>query len=58
MLHGMNGMMVIPVVALLLLVISFFAKIPRGVAWAVGVAALVPCRSPWASSATASRSPA
>lgn len=41
MLHGMNGMMVIPVVALLLLVISFFARIPRGVAWAVGVAALV-----------------
>ena len=41
MLHGMNGMMVIPVVALLLLVISFFARIPRGIAWAVGVAALV-----------------
>jgi hypothetical protein len=41
MLHGMNGMMVIPVVALILLVISFFAKIPRGIAWAGGVAALV-----------------
>ena len=41
MLHGMNGMMVIPVVALLLLVVSFFAKLPRGVAWAVGVAVLV-----------------
>ncbi len=39
--HGMNGMMVIPVVALLLLVVSFFAKVPRGVAWAVGVAVLV-----------------
>ena len=41
MLHGMNGMMVIPVVALLLLVVSFLAKIPRGIAWAVGVAVLV-----------------
>ena len=41
MIHGMNGMMVIPVVALLLLVSSFFAKVPRGVAWAVAVAALV-----------------
>lgn len=41
MLHGMNGMMVIPVVAVLLLVSSFFAKVPRGIAWAVGVAVLV-----------------
>lgn len=40
-LHGMNGMTVIPVVALLLLVVSFFAKIPRGIAFAVGVAVLV-----------------
>jgi heme A synthase len=39
--HGMNGMMVIPVVALLLLVVSFLAKVPRGIPWAVGVAVLV-----------------
>lgn len=41
MIHGINGMMLIPVVALALLVVSFFAKIPRGVAWAVAVAVLV-----------------
>ncbi len=41
MLHGMNGMMVIPVVVVLLLVSSFFAKVPRGIAWAVAVAVLV-----------------
>jgi hypothetical protein len=39
--HGINGMTVIPVVALLLLVFSFFAKVPRGVAFAVAVAVLV-----------------
>jgi hypothetical protein len=39
--HGINGTMVIPVVALLLLVVSFFAGIPRGVMSAVIVAALV-----------------
>lgn len=39
--HGINGMMVIPAVAVLLLLVSFFAKFPRAVLWAVGVAALV-----------------
>lgn len=34
MIHGMNGMMVIPVLALLFLIVSFFAKIPGGVKWA------------------------
>lgn len=34
MIHGMNGMMVIPAVALALLVVSFFAKVRRGVLWA------------------------
>jgi hypothetical protein len=34
MLHGMNGMMIIPVLALLLLIVSFFAKVPKGVMWA------------------------
>ena len=41
MVHGMNGMMLIPLVAVLLLVVSFFAKVPRGVAWAAGVLGLV-----------------
>src|SRR4029079_7515806 len=41
MVHGLNGMMVVPVVALLLLVVSFFAKVPRGVALAGAVAGLV-----------------
>ena len=39
--HGMNGMMVIPVVALVLVVVSLFAKVPRGIAWAVAVLLLV-----------------
>ena len=34
MLHGMNGMMFIPLIALLLLIVSFFAKVPGGVKWA------------------------
>jgi hypothetical protein len=29
--HALNGLMVVPVLALLLLVVSFFAKVPRGV---------------------------
>ena len=41
MLHGMNGMMIIPALALLLFISSFFAKVPRGVAFAGGVLALV-----------------
>lgn len=40
-LHGMNGMMVIPALALLLVISSFFAKVPRGVAFAFGVLVLV-----------------
>ena len=40
-LHGMNGMMVIPALALLLVISSFFAKVPRGVAFAFGVLGLV-----------------
>lgn len=32
--HGINGQIVVPLVALVLLVISFFAKLPRGVAYA------------------------
>jgi hypothetical protein len=33
-LHGTLGMMVIPIIALLLLIVSFFAHIPGGVKWA------------------------
>jgi hypothetical protein len=40
-LHGMNGMMVIPAIALLLVISSFFAKVPRGVAYAFAVLGLV-----------------
>ncbi len=29
--HGINGMMIIPIIILLLLVVSFFAKVPGGV---------------------------
>jgi hypothetical protein len=39
--HGINGTMVIPLVALALLVISFFAKVPGGVMWAGLVLGLV-----------------
>lgn len=41
MLHGIGGMMVIPVVALILLIVSFFAKVPGGVQAALIVFALV-----------------
>jgi hypothetical protein len=33
-LHGINGEMVIPVLVIVFLVLSFFAKVPRGVMWA------------------------
>jgi heme A synthase len=39
--HGFNGMMVIPLIALLLLISSFFAKIPGSVKWAGLVLLLV-----------------
>jgi hypothetical protein len=32
--HGINGTMIVPVIALVFLVISFFAKVPGGVKWA------------------------
>ena len=37
MVHGINGQMIIPVIALLLLVVSFFAKVRGGVALAAMV---------------------
>ena len=39
--HGTNGMLVIPALALLFVIVSFFAKIPKGVAFAFGVLGLV-----------------
>ncbi|RYU15242.1 DUF6220 domain-containing protein [Nocardioides iriomotensis] len=41
MIHGMNGMMLIPLVAVALLVVSFFAKVPGGVRNAAVVLGLV-----------------
>src|SRR4051812_18973067 len=32
--HGIDGMMVIPLLALLLLIVSFFAKVPGGILFA------------------------
>jgi len=40
-LHGTNGMMVIPLLALLLLIVSFFAHIDGGIRWALYVVGLV-----------------
>jgi len=39
--HGINGMMIMPIIALLLLIISFFARVPGGIAWAGLVLLLV-----------------
>jgi hypothetical protein len=36
-LHGINGEIIFPLLVLILLVLSFFAKVPRGIMWA-GVA--------------------
>lgn len=35
MLHAINGTLVIPVLSLALLIVSFFAKVPRGIRWAL-----------------------
>jgi hypothetical protein len=39
--HGANGTMVVPLLALLLLIVSFFAGVPGGATWAGAVFALV-----------------
>jgi heme A synthase len=39
--HGINGSIVVPALALLLVVASFFAGVRRGTAWALGVLGLV-----------------
>src|SRR3712207_88673 len=41
MLHGMSGTLVVPAVALLLVIVSFFAKVPGGVKWALIVFGVV-----------------
>jgi hypothetical protein len=41
MVHGMNGTMIIPILVLLLLIVSFFAKVPGGVRSALIVLVLV-----------------
>jgi hypothetical protein len=41
MIHGMNGMMVIPALALITFIVSFFAKVPGGIRNAAAVLALV-----------------
>jgi hypothetical protein len=41
MIHGMNGMMVIPALALIFLIVSFFSKVPGGWRWALGTLVLV-----------------
>jgi hypothetical protein len=41
MLHGYTGMMIIPLIALLLLIVSFFAKVDGGIKWALYVVGLV-----------------
>jgi len=38
--HGINGGIVVPVLALLLLISSFFARVPRGIVWALVVLGL------------------
>ncbi|MFD7156647.1 DUF6220 domain-containing protein [Kribbella sp. NPDC059898] len=40
-LHGIFGSMVIPLIALLLLIVSFFAKVDGGIKWALYVVGLV-----------------
>lgn len=39
--HGIVGQLVIPVLALILLIVSFFAKVPKGVMWAAVTFGLV-----------------
>jgi hypothetical protein len=39
--HGINGAIVVPAIGLILLIVSFFARIPGGVKWAAGVFGLV-----------------
>ena len=40
-LHAINGTMVIPILSLALLIVSFFAKVHRGIRWALLIFAVV-----------------
>lgn len=55
MIHGLNGQFLVPLIALLLLLVSFFAKVPRGVLWAGLLFLLVIVQVCWEYSAAASR---
>jgi hypothetical protein len=35
--HGINGAIVVPLIGLVLLIVSFFAKVPGGIKWAVAI---------------------
>jgi hypothetical protein len=39
--HFVNGQLVIPALALILLIVSFFAKVPGGAKWAGGILGIV-----------------
>jgi hypothetical protein len=41
MIHGLNGFMIIPLISLIFLIVSFFAKVPGGVKWAFAVFVIV-----------------
>ena len=41
MVHGLNGAMIIPALSLIFLILSFFAKVPGGVKWALALFVLV-----------------
>ena len=41
MVHGLNGAMIIPALSLILLILSFFAKVPGGIKWAAALFVLV-----------------
>ncbi|RJS47061.1 hypothetical protein [Nocardioides cavernaquae] len=45
MIHGINGFMIVPLLSLIFLIVSFFAKVPRGVWWAFAVFVLVMLQS-------------
>jgi hypothetical protein len=54
--HGFNGQNIVPILGILLLLVSFFAKVPRGIMWAGLVLLLSSPRYSWESSATAFQS--
>ena len=55
MIHGINGMIVVPVLALVLMVLWFFTRHRRAIVVAVGLSCWWCCRASSASSATSCR---